>query len=83
MLCYYCPERSCKGYVFTRACHSVQRGALRQCMLGYITPLPPGPRADTPGVEEQTPLLDQEQTTPPPQMTTGTNGTHATGMHSC
>ena len=37
----------CKGYVFTRVCHSVHRGCLSQCMLGYT------PGADT--TQEQTP----------------------------
>ena len=26
------------GYIFTRVCHSVHRGGLPQCMLGYHTP---------------------------------------------
>ena len=52
------------GYVFTRVCHSVHRGGLPQCMLGYHPALeeagtappdqaPPGagtlPGADSPG----------------------------------
>ena len=54
--CYfYRPQRSCEGYVFTPGCHSVHRGGLPQCMLGYHAPPeqtpPPGP--GTP--PEQTP----------------------------
>ena len=35
---FYRPQRSCEGYVFTPVCHSVHRGGLVQCMLGYHTP---------------------------------------------
>ena len=49
--CAYCyrPKRSCEGYVFTRVCHSVHRGGLPQCMLGYH------PRRSRPPPQEQTP----------------------------
>ena len=30
-----------QGYIFTPVCHSVHRGGLPQCMLGYHTPLGP------------------------------------------
>ena len=37
---YYQPQRSWgQGNIFAPVCHSVQRGGLPQCMLGY----PPGP----------------------------------------
>ena len=39
--CYH-PQRSCEGYVITPVCHSVHRGGLPQCILGYHAP-----RADT------------------------------------
>ena len=48
---FYRPQRSCgQGNIFTPVCHSVHRGGLPQCMLGY----PPGSdstppdQADTP-----------------------------------
>ena len=95
---FYCPLRSCEGYVFTGVC-------LPQCMLGYHTPRSRHPHgADTPW--EQIPWSRHahrsrhpqsrhppEQTTPnrhlpqsrqPPQETaTAADGTHPTGMHSC
>ena len=46
-VCFYGPQRSCEGYVFTPVCHSVHRGGgLPQCMLGYP---PPGPHTPGPG----------------------------------
>ena len=44
---FYRPQRSCgQGNIFTPVCHSVHRGGLPQCMLGYQPPwdqTPPGP----------------------------------------
>ena len=63
----------CKGYVFTRVCHSVHRGCLSQCMLGYHPPgadptrsKPPSPGADPP--QQITP---PEQTSPQDQAPPG------------
>ena len=40
----YRPQRSCgQGHIFTPVCHSVHRGGLPQCMLGYQPP--PGKRS--------------------------------------
>ena len=48
-MCHLLPPANevCKGYVFTRICHSVHRGGLPQCMLEY-TPLADNPRANNP-----------------------------------
>ena len=36
---FYRPQRSCaQGNIFTLVCHSVHRGGLPQCMLGYQPP---------------------------------------------
>ena len=45
---YYHPQRSCEGYVFTCVCHSVHRGGLPQCMLGYHPPGADPQEVDTP-----------------------------------
>ena len=56
MFHFYRPQRSCgQGNIFTPVCHSVHRGRLPHCMLGYH---PPG--ADTP------PGADPPEQTPPP-----------------
>ena len=48
----YRPQRSCgQGNIFTPVCHSVHRGGLPQCMLGYHPPRtrpPPGTRQTPP-----------------------------------
>ena len=72
----YRPQRSCgQGNIFTPVCHSVHRGGLPQCMLGYQHPPdqthtphpPPGSRPPqdqtTPGIRHPPP----EQTPCPPQ----------------
>ena len=84
---YYRPQRSCEGYVFTPVCHSVHRGGLPQCMLGYYpspqTRHPPPTRQPCPGPgtpREQTPPRTRH---PPRETATVADGTHPTGMHSC
>ena len=73
-LYFYRPQRSCgQGNIFTPVCHSVHRGGLPQCMLGYP---PTGsrhpPESRTPWEQnpplEQNPHLgaDPPEQTPPP-----------------
>ena len=69
---HYRPQRSCEGYVFIPVRHSVHRGGLPQCMLGYPPPGSRHPRsrhtssgADTP--REETPPRSRhpwEETSP-------------------
>ena len=70
---FYRPQRSCgQGNIFTPVCHSVHRGGLPQCMLGWHPPWSRPPRADTPQSRhppEQTPPQSRhplEQTPPGP-----------------
>ena len=63
---YYRPQRSCgQGNIFTPVCHSVHKGGLPQCMLGYH----PHPPEQTPAGSrppwQQTP--PREQTPSPPR----------------
>ena len=94
----YRPQRSCsQGNIFTPFCHSVHRGGLPQCMLGYQ---PPPPATDPPGADTHIPPgadTPPEQTSPQTRHPPGTRppgtsppgyglraaGTHPTGMHSC
>ena len=74
----YWPQRSCgQGYVFTRVCHSVNRGDLPQFMLGYHPPRKEPPRKQTP-LEADTP---QEADTPPKQTPPWEGGTHLRNRH--
>ena len=82
-LCFYRPQRSCgQGNIFTPVCHSVHRGVLPQCMLGYQPPpdhTPPIPRdhthpqgPDPPGTrspQDQTPTPPPGTRPPPPGTT--------------
>ena len=68
------PKRSLgQGNIFTPVCHSVHRGGLPQCMLGYH---PPGPGTPPP---EQTP---QEQTPPPRAADTPPGTRHPPGANT-
>ena len=76
---YYRPQRSCEGYVFTPVFHSVHRGGLPQCMLGYHPPeqTPPPDQAPTP--DQAPPRADiplPEADTPPRLGTSSGLGTH-------
>ena len=79
-LLHYRPQRSCEGYVFTPVCHSVHRGGLPQCMLGYHTP--PGKHTHTPR-EAHTPPGSIHTHSPSWETAAAADGTHPTGMHSC
>ena len=62
---YYCPQRSWdKVMFFTRVCHSVHRGSLSHCILGY-TP----PRSRTPLGADTTPPTPPPGADPPPEQT--------------
>ena len=68
----YRPQRSCgQGNIFTPVCHSVHRGGLPQCMLGY----PPWSRHCPPRSRHQNPPQSRHQTPPgadtrsPPEQT--------------
>ena len=63
---YYRPQRSCgQGNIFTPVCHSVHRGGLLQCMLGYHPP-GPDPTPPEPDPRDQTPPgADAPQSRPP------------------
>ena len=74
---YYWPQRSCgQGNIFTPVCHSVHRGVLPQCMLGYHHPPrtrqpPPRTRQIHPPDQEDTPTYQTDtpwtrQTPPSP-----------------
>ena len=63
LLNIYWPQRSCgQGNIFTPVCHSVHRGGLPQCMLGYTPPT----RPLTPGADPRDQTPPQEQTPPTP-----------------
>ena len=49
--CYYCPQRSCKGYAFTPVCLSTGRGS-----ASVYVGISPGSRNHPPLPPEQTPL---------------------------
>ena len=83
----------CEGYVFTPVSQSF-------CSQGRVSVpvhagIPPGPEADTPHDQRQTPPHDQRQTTPGPEADPPpfavyagrygqqAGGTHPTGMQSC
>ena len=74
--CYH-PQRSCEGYVITPVCHSVHRGGLPQCILGYHAPradslwteAPPPPGADTTQTRHP-PGADTPRTRHPPRADT-------------
>ena len=91
---FYRLQRSCgQGNIFTPVCHSVHRGGLPQCMLGYPPPdqTPPEqtPPWDKTPIPDQTPLgpdTPRDQTSPGKQILAyrlRAAGTHPTGMHSC
>ena len=62
---FYWPQQSCgQGNIFTPVCHSVHRGGLPQCMLGYHPPREQSPLEQTP--QSRHPL---GQTPPPPEQT--------------
>ena len=54
----------CEGYVFTPVCHSVHRGCLPQCMLGY-TPLEQTSHGSRHPLEQTPSRADTPQTPPP------------------
>ena len=64
----YRPQRSCgQGNIFTPVCHSVHRGGLPQCMLGYHPPRTrqTPPRDQTPPTKQTTPPPPDQADTPP------------------
>ena len=67
MLYYYRPQRSCgQGYIFTSVCHSVHKGGLPHCMLGY-PPAKETPPGDPPAKETPLPRRPPRQGDPPCQ----------------
>ena len=83
-----------QGNIFTPVCHSVHRGGLPQCMMGYHPPrtrYPPGP-GTPPDQAPPRPGTPSDQV-PPDQAPPCTahagrygqraGGTHPTGMQSC
>ena len=71
----YRPQRSCgQGNIFKPVCHSVHRGGLPQCMLGYQHPpdqthTPPN-RQQTPQGSDNPPADTPRDQTPPPRADT-------------
>ena len=76
-------KQSCgQGNIFAPVCHSVHRGGLPHCILGYT---PPGPEVGTPREQaspwEQTPHWEQNvlgANTPPPR----SRYPHPTAVHA-
>ena len=71
-----------QGNIFAPVCHSVHRGGLPQCMLGYRQL--PGTRGRYPPGAD----TSLEQTPSPTAVHAGrygqqAGGTHSTGMHTC
>ena len=69
-------------FLHMSASHSVHRGGLPQCMLGYHHPSrsrPPLPRDQAHPQDEATPGAD----TPPGKTAAAADSTHPAGMHSC
>ena len=66
--------------------HSVHRGGLPQCMLGYH-PVPHPQEQTSPGSRPPWKQTPPRADTPPPKQTSAYGlqaaGTHPTGMHSC
>ena len=74
ILCFYRPQRSCQGYVFTPVCHSVHRGSVCALVHAGIPP-PPGKHTPSPG---GTP----PEAHPPPGKHTHLAGKHPLEAHT-
>ena len=86
-----------EGYISTRVCHSVHRGGLPQCMLGYPPPGSRHPLKQAPPRSRHPPEVAPQATPPwsrhpqsgtppqsgPPAYGQWVAGTHPTGMLSC
>ena len=87
--CVYCrPQKKLRqGNVFTPVCHSVHRGCLSQCMLGYTPPwggTPPDSWVGTPPWGGTPPRQVHPRVLPHPVTTvTAADGTQPTEMFSC
>ena len=65
---YYRSQRSCgQGNIFTPVCHSVHRGGLPQCMLGYTPPEQTPPQTRPPGSRHPPGSRPPWADTPPPR----------------